>query len=377
VKTKDLDAVLDAATASGSVPGVVAAVTDRSGVLYRCASGVADIATGAPMRTDAVFRIASMTKLLTSIAVLQLHERSLVDLDAPFARYFPGFRQPPVLRSFDFATRTFEASSAATAITVRQLLTHTSGYGYWFLHRELFELMGAEPEYYNPPFLMSEPGTGFHYGIGTDVLGQLVAPVAGLDLPAYFAAELLEPLAMRDTGYALPTDPERLAAVHAVVNGSLVAQRRETQGEAPRGGGGLYSTASDYLALLRMLLNGGAVGGQRCLAESTVRMLASDQVSPLRVDRQTTAAPARTADFAFMDGSQAFGLGVLLETRARPSGRGAGSYGWAGILNTYFWVDPVAGIAAVLCMQMTPFCAPACLALCNAFETGLYDLLRD
>jgi CubicO group peptidase (beta-lactamase class C family) len=377
LKTKDLDAVLDAATKCGSVPGVVAAVTDRSGVLYRCASGVADVATGAPMRTDAVFRIASMTKLLTSIAVLKLHERSLVDLDAPFARYFPGFRQPPVLRSFDFATRSFAVSPAATAVTVRQLLTHTSGYGYWFLNRELFELMGAEPEYYNPPFLMSEPGTRFHYGIGTDVLGQLVQPVTGLALPAFLAAELFEPLGMRDTGYALPADPGRLAAVHAVANGSLGAQRRETQGEAPRGGGGLYSTANDYLALLRMLLNDGAVGDRRCLAETTVRMLASDQVSPLRVDRQTTAAPARTADFEFMDGSQTFGLGVLIETRARANGRTAGSYGWAGILNTYFWVDPAAGIGAVLCMQMTPFCAPACVALCRDFETALYALLRE
>lgn len=369
--------MLDTATASGAVPGVVAAVTDRSGLLYRAASGVADAATGRPMRPDAVFRIASMTKLVTSLAVLQLRERGLVDLDAPLAKYVADYRQPPVLRSFDFATRAFETQPAERDVTVRQLLTHTSGYGYWFLNPELFALLGSSPEYYNHPFLMSEPGTRFHYGIGTDVLGQLIEPVAGVDLPSFFASELLGPLGMRDTSYDVPANPDRLVPVHTPIDGAFKTQQNEAHGQGARGGGGLYSTATDYLLLLRMLLNEGGASNRQLVSSATVAELASDRIAPLRPERQTSAAPARTADFTFMDGSQTFGFGVLVETRERPGGRRAGSYGWAGILNTYFWVDPRAGIAAVLCMQMAPFCAPGCVALCDAFEAALYRGLND
>lgn len=374
--TRDLDAVLDAATASGAVPGIVAAVTDRLGVLYRAASGVADVATGRPMRPDSVFRIASMTKLVTSLAVLQLRERGLVDLDAPFSKYVPGFRQPPVLRSFDFATNAFDATPAATPITVHQLLTHTSGYGYWFLNPELFALQGSTPSY-DHPFLVSEPGTRFQYGISTDILGQLIEPVTGLELERYFEAELLGPLGMRDTNYAGPANRDRLVAVHMQADGVFTAQRNEAQGQGARGGGGLYSTVTDYLALLRMLLNDGSAASRSIVSAATVAELAGDRIAPLRPERQTTAVPSRTADFTFMDGTQTFGYGVLTETRDRPGRRNAGSYGWAGILNTYYWVDPAAGIAAVLFMQMSPFCAPACVAVCDAFEAALYAGLAD
>ena len=356
----------------GSVPGVVAAVTDRQRVIYRGAFGFADVGARRVLRPDAVFRIASMTKLVTSIAVLQLRDRGLVDLDQPFARFYRDFRQPPVLQSFDPLTRRYRVAPAASDITVRQLLTHTSGFGYWFLNSELRALMGAEPEYYNPPFLVCEPGSRFQYGIGTDVLGQLAAPVSGLALPALFARQLFGPLGMADTSYVLPAEAERLVNLHTAEGDGFVAAPNERQAEAPRGGGGLYSTVDDYLALLRMLLNEGRVGNHECLARDSVREMTSNQIGTLVATRQTSAARERTADFAFMDGTQTFGLAVLLETRARPDGRAAGSYGWAGILNTYFWVDPAAEIATVVYMQMSPFCAPACLNLCAELERAVY-----
>jgi CubicO group peptidase (beta-lactamase class C family) len=372
VSESEIDRVLRAATAVGTVPGVVAAATDRQRVIYRGASGFADTGARRALRPDSVFRIASMTKLVTSIAVLQLRDLGLVDLDTPFARYYREFRQPPVLRSFDSVTREYQASPAGSEITVRQLLTHTSGFGYWFLNPELRALMGSEPEHYNPPFLLYEPGSAFQYGISIDVLGQLVAPMSGLTLPELFARRLFEPLGMIDTGFDVPVEADRLVALHAVADGGFAVTPNERHGEAPRGGGGLYSTAEDYLALLRMLLNDGRVGARALLARDTVRELASNQIGALAAPRQMTAAPERTADFAFMDGTQKFGFGVLLETRERPDGRAAGSYGWAGILNTYFWVDPAAEVAAVICMQMSPFCAPACLDLCASFERALY-----
>jgi methyl acetate hydrolase len=368
----ELDRVLRDAVSAGKIPGVVAAVTDRSGTIYAGAFGSAAPEGRRALQPDSVFRIASMTKLVTSIAVLQLQEQGRVELDAPFKRFFSGFRQPPVLRRFDPRTLKYEAVPAGRDITVRELLTHTSGFGAWFLNPELRALMKATPEYYNPSFLMYAPGDRFQYGISTDVLGQLVEPLSGLSLETFFAARIFGPLGMTDTSYHLPADPGRLVAVHTATANGFTALPNETVAEAPRGGGGLYGTAEDYLALLRMLLNGGLAAERRLLTADSVRELGADQIGPLRAIRQTTAAPERTADFMFMDGTQKFGFGVLVETRDRPTGRAAGSYGWAGIFNTYFWVDPVAELAAVVYMQMRPFCASACLAVCEAFESALY-----
>jgi len=367
--------VLRAAVLSGAVPGIVAAATDSRGIVYRGAFGSAAVDQRRPLRLDSVFRIASMTKLVTAIAVLQLVEQGRVELDAPFKRFLPAFREPGVLRAFDFATRGYDVEPAGRDITVRELLTHTAGYGTWFLNAELRALMGAEPEYYNPPFLMHAPGTRFQYGISSDVLGQLVRPLSGLTLAEFFAQRILGPLGMHETAFTLPADTERLVTVHAQTAAGLEPLPSEIEPEAPRGGSGLYSTAENYLALLRMLLNGGRADGRQLLSADSVRELTRNQIGVLAAIPQTTAAPERTADFAFMDGTQKFGFNVLVETRDRPSGRRAGSFGWAGILNTYFWVDPAADLAGVVCMQMSPFCAPACLAVREAFEAALYRQL--
>ena len=364
------------------MPGVVAAVADRARTLYRGAFGLASTALARPMRPDTVFRIASLTKVVTSVAVMMLHEQAGLELDAPFKRYFPAFRQPPVLTSFERGSRRYTTRPAARDITVRELLTHTSGYGYWFLNAELRALFTGDPEYYDPPFVMHEPGSRFQYGIGTDVLGQLIEPVAGVPLAEFLARRIFEPLGMHDTSFALPPET-RLASLYAVGARGLEELPNERAPEGPRGGGALYSTVDDFLALLRVLLNDGAADGTRLLGADSVRALTSNQIGGLAAERQTSAAPPRTADFRFMDGTQKFGLGVLIETRDRAGGRAAGSraagsYSWAGIYNTHFWVDPRAGIAAVVFMQMSPFCAPACLDVCAAFERAVYeDLVRN
>jgi methyl acetate hydrolase len=375
VIASEVDSVLRAAVQAGHVPGVVVAATDRRGVVYSGAFGSAAADTAAALRPDSVFRLASMTKLVTAVAVLQLKEQGRLALDAPFKRFYREFRQPPVLRSFDPATRQYRTAPAHRDITVRELLTHTAGFGAWFLNPELRALMGPKPEYYDPPFLMGEPGERFRYGISTDVVGQLVRPLSGQSLEGYFAERIFAPLGMTDTGYSLPREAARLAAVHTAAAEGFATLPNERVAEAPRGGGGLYGTATDYLALLRMLLNGGRAGGRQLLAADSVEELRRNQIGALNAVRQTTAAPHWTADFGFMDGSQKFGFGVLVETHDRPSRRAAGSYGWGGIFNTYFWVDPAADLAAVICMQMSPFCTPACLAVYDAFERALYRQL--
>jgi CubicO group peptidase (beta-lactamase class C family) len=372
IRRAELDSALSAAVEAGRVPGVAAVVTDASGVVYEGAFGAARLGSAAAMRVDTVCRIASMTKLVTSIAVLMLRDEGLIDLDEPFARYLPGYRQPPVLVSFDARSKRYTTRPARSAITVRQLLSHTSGYGYWFLDRELLALHTGQPEYYNPPFLMHEPGSRFAYGVSTDVLGQCIEPLTGLPLARFFAERIFAPLGMTECSFSLPQERARLAAVHALTGDGFRELPIEDAPEGPRGGGALYATAREYAALLRMLLRDGRSDGAALLRAASVRELEANQLGSRRAARQTTVVPERTADFVFMDGTQEFGLGVLIETRDRPTGRHAGSYGWGGIFNTYFWVDRAAGLGAVMFMQVSPFAAPECLSLCDALEERIF-----
>lgn len=372
LQAQALDRLLRDGVAAGVAPGIVAAITDRAGIVYAGAAGVRASGRRREMRSDTAFRIASMTKPITSLAVLMLVEAGEIDLDRAFADYVRGFRQPEVLESFDAATRKFTTRPAERPITVRQLLTHTSGYGYWFMDAPLLALTNGAPELFNPPFLMHPPDTRFSYSISTDVLGQIIEPVSGLELEEFFRQRLFDPLGMNDTGYALPSDPARLANVHARVGGRFDEQPNEIVGPPARGGGGLYSTAADYLALLRLLLNEGEAGGCRLIGAEQIRAMTRNQIGDLFAEPQTTALPSRTNDFIFLDGTQKFGFGVMVETRAQASGRPAGSYGWAGIYNTYFWVDPDAGFAAVLLMQTSPFSDPLSIAFYRRFESAVY-----
>jgi len=367
--------VLGGAAAARVTPGVVAAVADRRGVVYEGAFGTMRSTPETPIRADAIFRVFSMTKLVTSLAVMLLVEEGRIELDAGFADYVPDYRQPDLLVSFNDTDGSYVTRPAATRITVRQLLTHTAGYGYWFLDRPLFRLTHGAPDLLNPPFLMHPPGERFAYSSGTDVLGQIIEPVSGLALDAFFAERIFAPLGMSDTGYALPPDASRLVAVNARRGGSFQEQPLEQSGVTPSGGYGLYSTAADYLRLLRLFLGRGELDGRRLIRAARIDEMTSNQIGALFAQPQTTAFLARTNDFIFMDGTQKFGFGVMVETRDQPRRRHAGAYGWGGILNTYFWVDPRAGIAAVIMMQTSPFADAESVGLCERFEAAVYGEL--
>jgi CubicO group peptidase (beta-lactamase class C family) len=369
-----VDALLRQA-AETAVPGVVAAVTDRHGLLYEAAFGRASSSPYRPMQTDSIVRIASMTKIVTSLAVMMLCEEQGISLDASLIDHLPGYRQPGVIESFDASSLAYRTREAATRISIRQLLSHTSGYGYWFLDERLLKLTTGTPELFNPPFLIAEPGAQFAYSTSTDVLGQLVAALAGVSLAEFFAARIFAPLAMPDTSFELPPDDTRLVSVHARRGAQFEELGHETIAPEPRGGGGLYSTAADYLKLLRLFMNGGETQGRRLLSQDGIAAMILNQIGPAFAERQRSALPERSNDFIFMDGSQKFGLGFMIETRDRAGGRAAGSLSWAGIANTYFWLDPCAGIAAVLLMQTTPFADPVCVDLLERFERSIYAAL--
>jgi CubicO group peptidase (beta-lactamase class C family) len=374
LRTHILDSLLADAVAMGVAPGLVAMVASARETLYAGAAGVRSGNPRRDMELDSVFRIASMTKLVTSLAVLMLVEEGRVDIDTRFADYVPAYKQPEVLQSFDPNTRRYMTRPADAAITVRQLLTHTAGYGYWFLHAPLLALTKGEPNLLDPPFLVYPPGQRFSYGSGTDVLGQIIAPVTRLTLGDFFAQRIFAPLRMVDTGYGIPADPVRLVTRHARRNGGFVEIANEkTVSGVPTGGTGLYSTAPDYLRLLRLFLNGGELEGQRLLGLEAVAAIAHNQIGELKAEPQTRALAERSNDFIFMDGSQKFGFGVMIETRGQPTGRSAGTFSWGGVFNTYFWVDPHADLAAVLFMQTSPFADPMSVNFLGRFERAVYS----
>jgi methyl acetate hydrolase len=381
-----LQAILDAPTADGIVPGVVAMATTADRVLWHGASGVRDLSTGARMTEDTVFRLHSMTKAITSVAAMQLVEKGLLSLDAPIAEILPMLADPMVVDGFD-AAGTAILRPARTTMTLRHLLTHSSGYGYEIWNADLARVhaslgLPARPHDWDSLAqepLLFDPGTDWNYSISTDVVGKAVEAASGLSLGEYFASYIFRPLGMTDTGFAV-TDAmrSRSVAIHArQPDGSAVAMAEEAPAPAAfmNGGGGLRGTAADYIRFLRMLLGGGTLGagGSRILAPETVALMGQNHIGDLAFRPMLSAIADRSNDADFFPGMiQKWGLGFLLNTEAAPSGRSAGGMAWAGLANTYFWIDPVRGIAGVVLAQVFPFADTAVLDLLWKFEAGVY-----
>jgi CubicO group peptidase (beta-lactamase class C family) len=385
--TDRLDLVLDGATADGRVPGVVAMAATADGVIYQGASGMRDIATKVPMTSDSVFWLASMTKAVTSVAAMQLVEQGLLALDAPVAEILPLLASPQVLDGFDAAGAAI-LRPARTTMTLRHLLTHTSGYGYEVWNADLIrahQAMGLPPRAEDWAGLAREPllfdpGTDWNYSIATDVVGKVVEAVSGLSLADYFTSHIFTPLGMHETMFAANAAMKaRFVTVHArQPDGSAVATDYDPTAQLGflNGGGGLRGTASDYIRFLRMLLAGGTLDGARILAPATVAMMGQNHIGELigRPMRSVVAHLSQDADF-FPGMAQKWGLGFLLNTQVAPSGRSAGGMAWAGLGNTYFWIDPVRGVAGVVLAQILPFADPVVLELLWAFERGVYDTM--
>jgi CubicO group peptidase (beta-lactamase class C family) len=378
-----IDAALGGAVERKEVPGVVALVTDRRRVLYQNAFGVADVSTGRALSTDAVFRIASMTKAITSLAAMQLIEQGRFGLDDPVEKYLPEFANLKVFESFDPATGAYRLRPASRAPTVRHILTHTSGLGYPFTSPILRDFKPQSGENY--PFggpLLFDPGERWHYGTSTDVVGKLVEKVSGQKLEDYFREHIFAPLQMSDTSYNVPQEKaSRLVAAQQRagerMDGTIVLQTPQPGLTIPEpiGGGGLASTANDYGRFVRMLLNGGELDGARVLKAETVTLMGQNNIGALSVPALKTALP-RSADFSFIaDGRDKWGLGFLITTDQVPGKRSPGSLSWGGINNTYFWVDPSRGIAGVILMQYLPFADAKALGVYDAFERGAYQLV--
>ena len=378
--TAALSQVLTRAVDRNDTPGVVGLVVDRKGVLYEGAAGKADVARNVTLAPDAIFFIASMTKPVTSVAVMMLVEQGKLSLDDPVSKYLPGFDNLQVMTKFNEADGTYESRPAKRTMTLRHLLTHTSGIGYPFASPVLARLtkVNHKDEWEFP--LLHEPGEKWTYGANTRVLGLIVEKVTGESLEAYDQEHILGPLGMIDTSYAVPAEKQaRLVKLYSRVNGAFEEQ---TYLHAPlkptppyRGDGGLYSTAQDYGRFMRMLLNGGELGNVRILSAKTLRLMGENQIGAVFVSLQPVGEPDRTRPFPLGAGRDKFGLGFQI-TGAGPDVakyRRAGSLSWAGLFNTEFWVDPHSGIGGVLLMQYLPFYDEGAIRTLRDFEAAVYE----
>ena len=371
----DLDTLLHAAVERHDIPGVVAEVANREHTLYRGAFGKLDERGAVDMPADAIFRIASMTKPVTSVAVMMLKDQGLLGLDDVVGRYLPELKGIEVIAEFDESDGSYATRPAACEITLRHLLTHTAGFGYAFSNHTISKLSDRLPD--NPP-LLHDPGSRWTYGPSTRVLGRVVEQITGEPLGVFFESRIFQPLGMGDTGFDLkPEDRSRLAPQFRRINGQLVGEQNPESYE-PRvfGDGGLLATANDYIRFLQMLLGLGQFGGSRLLEEQSVTEMTNNQIGNLVVEKQPGAIPDLSNPFPLGAGEDNFGLGFQLKVGAESGARSPGSYSWSGLHNTHFWADPKQGIAAVLFMQVLPFYDDRCIKLLTDFEESIYRNLE-
>jgi len=379
-----IDQILRQKSDAREIPGVVAIAANSKETLYQGAFGKRDLSKADAMTPDSVFWIASMTKAMTTAAAMQLVEQGKLSLDAPIGKVLPDLAAPQVLEGFD-ARGEPKLRPAKNPITLRQLMTHTAGFCYdlWngdmatYLQKKgLPSITSCKNDALKTP-VATDPGTRWEYGINIDFVGKAVEAASGKRLDAYLRDHLFAPLGMNDTGFKL-TDPmrKRLVGMHARgPDGSLapIPFELEQDPEFHMGGGGLYGTAGDYIKFTQMILNKGRGNGNQVLKPETVAMMGQNHIGDLVVTKMTSAALMYTNDVDLFPGIvKKWGLSFLINTAKTPEGRSAGSLAWAGLANTYFWIDPARDVAGVILMQVLPFFDQKCLEAFAGFERGVY-----
>lgn len=375
----DLDEILAAPVARGELIGVAAAVRTPAGV----ETGAAGLRSeGAAMTPDTVVWIASMTKAVTTVAAMGLVEQGHLDLDAPWGDLVPYLGRVQVLDGF-----TEDGSPVlrppTSPVTLRRLLNHTAGFGYGFTDASLLryeEWRGEKPEGSTESLeqpVLFDPGQRWTYGINVDWVGQVIEAVTKVRLDEHLRSAIFDPLGMVDTGFR--RDQERRARTAdmfiRIPEGleHIPFEPREDT-EVVMAGGGLYSTVTDYLRFLGMILGGGAFEGTRILGPGAVREMAANQVGNLSVPGWKSANPRLSNDVELRVGDR-FGLGFVINTARGVDGRAPGSMAWGGLANTYYWVDPESQVAGVLATQVLPFFDGPSLATFGAFERAVYASL--
>ncbi len=379
-----IDRILEEAVASNVAPGVVALAADERGVFYQGARGRTAPDASAPLAIDSVFRIASMTKAITSAAAMKLVEEGKLGLDQPMAEIAPELGQAVILEGFDGNGKP-RTRKPRRAITLRHLITHTSGFSYDLFNTDVARYMEHEglpsiASCLNASLrapLLFEPGERWEYGIGIDWAGKIVEAVSGRKLERYLQDEFFGPLGMRDTSFVLRDDMARrlVATTQRQPGGAIARIEMEFPQDADfhMGGGGLFSTGPDYLRFTRMLLGGGVLDGARVLAAETVKKMGENAIGAIEVPKMESENPALAVPYEFWPGTiKRWGLAYMLNTEPVAGGRAANSWTWSGVHNTFFWIDPTRRRTAVLLMQILPAMDPQVMATLEKFERAVY-----
>ena len=375
-RTTDIDQTLRSGIASRMIPNAVGMVANAKETLYQGAFGVRDN-SGVPVHPDSMYAIASMTKAVTTAAAMRMVEAGKISLDEPVGKFLPKLASPQVVRGFD-ATGAPILSPARTPITLKHLLTHTSGlcYSTWDAMSFRFSQHNKTPE--DHEILMFEPGTRWQYGTGLDYAGRLVEKLSGMSLEDYFQSRIFKPLGMNDTSYILPASKFDRAVTNWTrqKEGKLKQAERRAPGPPKEfnGGGGLYSTAGDYVKFMQMFLD----GGRGVLKPATVASMEVNQIGAATAGKMKSFDPAVSADVDIQPGhTEKWGLGFLINTDPYAGGRSAGSLAWAGLFNTFYWIDVKRSICAVLLMQFLPFVDREAVGLLNDFEQAIYRAIQS
>ena len=362
---------LQSAVTRGDLPGAVVIVVDRDNVIYEGAAGY---------RADAIFRIASMTKPVTSVAVMMLVDAGQVKLDDPVSKYLPEYERSGVITNFDTTSGTYGTRPAARPTTIRHLLTHTSGIGYTWSSPVLARLQQATQKTELDLPRLHDPGEKWTYGASTRVLGQVVEKVSGVPVDAFLRERIFQPLGMVDTTYAVPIEKaSRVVTVHRRTGSSLTEVPNANPLESGvRGDGGLYGTAQDYGRFMQMLLNGGAYRGKRLLSEASVAAMGRNHIGDVVVQEQPAADAARSRPYPLGAGRDKFGLGFQIAAApGEPGMRSPGSLSWGGINNTHFWIDPRQGIGVAVMTQVLPFYDARVITVVRGAERLVYAAMKQ
>jgi CubicO group peptidase (beta-lactamase class C family) len=374
---------LRGAVERGDVPGVVALVVNRDGVIYHEAFGKLNVAQNIDMPKDAIFRIASMTKPLTSIAIMMLVAEGKLSVDDEVGTYVPELAAPQVIAAAAEEGGTYETRPAARPITIRHLLTHTSGIAYTFFSPALAlaqKTTGRTLPTELP--LVHDPGERWTYGASTRVLGTVAEKIEGKSIDRILDERLHVPLGMRDTSFEVPGDKYgRVATTHQrMADGSF--EERPNPEQLPvtvQGDGGLYSTAGDYGRFVQMLVHQGRLGPTRHLRTGMVNTIRRNQMGDIVVQTQPSTNPQLSKPFPMGAGADTWGFGFQITAAAstRPTLRRPGSLSWAGIFNTHFWIDPRAELGAVFVTQVLPFYDERVMQTLQGFEERIYGHLAE
>ena len=379
-----IDQVLRQKSDAREIPGVVAIAATSNEVTYQGAFGKRDLSKDDAMTADSVFWIASMTKAITAAGAMQLVEQGKLSLEAPIGKVLPDLAAPQVLEGFDSKGEP-KLRPAKNPITLRHLMTHTAGFCYDLWNGDMVKFMektgtpgiiSCQNDALKTP-LASDPGTRWEYGINIDFVGKAIEAVSGKRLDAYLRDSLFTPLGMADTGFKIgDAQRQRLVGMHARgPDGSLAPMpfELEQNPEFHMGGGGLYSTAGDYIKFTQMILNKGRGNGNQVLKAETVATMGQNHIGDLNMTKMISALPDFTNDIdLYPDMAKKWGLSFLINTAKTAEGRSPGSLAWAGLANTYYWIDPARDVTGVILMQVLPFGDNKCLEAFAGFESGVY-----